>query len=292
MSVARRPLPGLSHRCTVILLCQRGPRGDRAPVDGICPVFRGRVWSARGGGCLRWPPGGMCCLTTTSAMNKFSPITNLYTMISLQSVGFSHRPRCNYIIRAPIIVSLVCSHCKLCTVKLRLFLLTCIKLIVLSFLYEYDNFVFLAQSLWTLRRWLEIMNIFCQYVLFICYYVALKIKKSWILNPATNRYLRLLHRKTCGIDNLDYMRLSSYIDHTDLSLWRPTKISRTIQPQYRRYGSRRLRLKVLYGHGWFSPCIYSLPWDKLQRSIMLKGSAVNCIWWQIFHLRTIYSSNL
>ena len=126
----------------------------------------------------------------------------------------------------------------------------------------------------------------------IFYLLLCCVENKEILNPATNRYLRLLHRKTCATDDLDYMRLSSYIDHTDLSLWRPTRISRTIQPQYRRYGFRRLRLKVLYGHGWFSPCIYSLPWDKLQRSIMLKGSAVNCIWWQIFHLHTIYSSNL
>ena len=31
----------------------------------------------------------------------------------------------------------------------------CLTLIVLSFPYEFDCFVFLAQSLWTLRRWLE-----------------------------------------------------------------------------------------------------------------------------------------
>ena len=46
MSVARRQLPGLPSRGTVILLSPTGPRGDRAPVDGICPLFRGRVWSA------------------------------------------------------------------------------------------------------------------------------------------------------------------------------------------------------------------------------------------------------
>ena len=36
-----------------------------------CRVFRGRVWSA---GVLvpAMPPGGMCCLTTTTAMNKLS----------------------------------------------------------------------------------------------------------------------------------------------------------------------------------------------------------------------------
>ena len=105
-------------------------------------------------------------------------------MVSSQNVGFSHRPwYWQYIIRAPIIVSLVCSHCKLCNVKLRIFLLICIKLIVLSFLYEYGIFLCLAQLLWTLLRWLDrreiSVNMFCLFVIMLCW--KYWNTDSWIL---------------------------------------------------------------------------------------------------------------
>ena len=100
--------------------------------------------------------------------------------MSSRSVGFLHRSRC-------IDVYHTCTDNRFfglfalqtSTVKLRIFLLIGIKLIVLSFLYEYDNFVFLAQLLWTLCRWTSwicYVNM-CWLLLFCC------VENKEILNP-------------------------------------------------------------------------------------------------------------
>ena len=60
-------------------------------------------------------------------------------------------------------------------------LLICIKLIVLSFLYEYDNFVFLALLLWTLHRWLEHHEYFL--LIYVVYLLLCCVENKETLNP-------------------------------------------------------------------------------------------------------------